>query len=256
MSITDTIVSIVDIKRHAQKLMETRRQKPDTPMYTEFEQIINREKDTEKTSFVHQIDRSIDTPIDVDIVDDNGESSSVADENLLYSLDEVADALKCSTKTIYRSDGGYFARVKECFYWEVDEFKDGDKYTSLALKRMEQLQASISNKNSNRITYEEFKTNVWLNHQNKDCENTCNTSSQLATVEQIDGSQATQALAILFNAENEASKFSVTGNDFMEQFRKRGEQLGHQLAAEMGEPMVRAYNESMGKIMQKLGGIK
>lgn len=32
MSITDTIVSIVDIKRHAQKLMETRRQKPDTPM--------------------------------------------------------------------------------------------------------------------------------------------------------------------------------------------------------------------------------
>ena len=65
--------------------METRRQKPDTPMYNEFDQIINREKDTEKTSFFHQIDRSIDTPIDVDIVDDNGESSSVADENLLYS---------------------------------------------------------------------------------------------------------------------------------------------------------------------------
>ena len=236
--------------------METRRQKADTPMYTDFKQIINREKDTEKASVIHQIDRSVDVPIDVDIVDDNDDSSSVSDENVLYSLDEIADALNCSTKTIYRSDAGYFSRIKECFYWEVDQFKDGDKYTSLALKRMEQLQASISNKNSNRITYDEFKTNVWLNHQNRDSENNHNNSSQLATVKQVDGSQATEALAIIFNAENEAAKFSVTANDFMEQFRKRGEQLGHQMAAEMAKPMVAAYNESMGKIMQKLGGFE
>ena len=236
--------------------METRRQKAETPMYTDFKQIINREKDTEKASVIHQIDRSVDVPIDVDIVDDNDDSSSVSDENVLYSLDEIADALNCSTKTIYRSDAGYFSRIKECFYWEVDQFKDGDKYTSLALKRMEQLQASISNKNSNRITYDEFKTNVWLNHQNRDSENNHNNSSQLATVKQVDGSQATEALAIIFNAENEAAKFSVTANDFMEQFRKRGEQLGHQMAAEMAKPMVAAYNESMGKIMQKLGGFE
>ncbi|MCH2085440.1 MAG: hypothetical protein MK226_23860 [Saprospiraceae bacterium] len=236
--------------------METRRQKADTPMYTDFEQIINRDKDTEKASVIHQIDRSVDVPIDVDIIDDNGDSTSVSDENVLYSLDEIADALNCSTKTIYRSDAGYFSRIKECFYWEVDQFKDGDKYTSLALKRMEQLQASISNKNSNRITYDEFKTNVWLNHQNRDSENNHNNSSQLATVKQVDGSQATEALAIIFNAENEAAKFSVTANDFMEQFRKRGEQLGHQMAAEMAKPMVAAYNESMGKIMQKLGGFE
>ena len=236
--------------------METRRQKADTPMYTDFEQIINRDKDTEKASVIHQIDRSVDVPIDVDIVDDNDDSTSVSDENVLYSLDDIADALNCSTKTIYRGDGGYFSRIKECFYWEVEEFKNGDKYTQLALKRMEQLQASISNKNSNSITYEEFKTNVWLNHQNNDSENNHNNSSQLATVKQIDGSQATEALATLFNAENEASKFGVTANDFMEQFRKRGEQLGHQLAAEMARPMVTAYNESMGKIMQQLGGIE
>ena len=235
--------------------METSRQKPDTPIYTDFEQIINRDKDIDNASVIHQIDKSLDVPIDVDIVDGNDDFDSVVDENKLYSLDDIADALNCNKKTIYRADGGYFPRIKECFYWEVEEFKDGDKYTNLALKRMEQLQASISNKNSNRITYEEFKTNVWLNHQNKDCENTSTSSSQLATVKQIDGSQATQALAILFNAENEASKFSVTADDFKEQFRKRGEQLGHQLAAEIGEPMVRAYNESMGKIMQKLGGM-
>ena len=177
--------------------METRRQKADTPMYTDFKQIINREKDTEKASVIHQIDRSVDVPIDVDIVDDNDDSSSVSDENVLYSLDDIADALNCSTKTIYRGDGGYFSRIKECFYWEVEEFKNGDKYTQLALKRMEQLQASISNKNSNRITYEEFKTNVWLNHQNNDSENNHNNSSQLATVKQIDGSQATEAISNL-----------------------------------------------------------
>ena len=80
--------------------METRRQKAETPMYTDFKQIINREKDTEKASVIHQIDRSVDVPIDVDIVDDNDDSSSVSDENVLYSLDEIADALNCSTKTI------------------------------------------------------------------------------------------------------------------------------------------------------------
>ena len=80
--------------------METRRQKADTPMYTDFEQIINRDKDTEKTSVIHQIDRSVDVPIDVDIVDDNGDSTSVSDENVLYSLDDIADALNCSTKRI------------------------------------------------------------------------------------------------------------------------------------------------------------
>lgn len=236
--------------------METRRQKPDTSMYTDFEQIINRDTDTDNASFVHQIDNSVDVPIDVDVVDGNGDFDSVGDENTLYSLDEIADALNCSTKTIYRSDGGYFSRIKECFYWEVEDFKNGDKYSNLALKRMEQLQASISNKNSNRITYDEFKTNVWLNHQNKDSENNQNNSSQLATVKQVDGSQATAVLATIFNAENEASKFNTTMDNFMEQFRKRGEQLGHQMAAEMAKPMVRAYNESMGKIMQQLGGIE
>lgn len=222
--------------------------------YTKIEDIIKKQQDRHTDSLE-------DTTIDIDIVDDiedTDDLDTVENQTTLYSLDTIASLLKCSTKTITR----YYSKICECYYWEFKHFRKGDKYTQLAFDRMENLRDNINPKDINgktnldRINYEDYKKRIWLTHQNEESENPMENSSQLAVVNHVESTEATQVLASIYNAQNEASKLSLTLSNFKEQFEIAGENMGHELAASFAGPLMKTFNGDLAEVLQKLGGIK
>ncbi len=184
-----------------------------------------------------------------------GQTDVSSAEPVRYNLEQLATQLDVSTKTIYRSGTGYYPRICECWYWLVEGFKVGERYTPLALEKMQELQEAIAlklpdgSKNPGKMQYEDFKQQVWASHSASE------SVSSIVPTPSYDSSKATANMAQIFRIKNEAANVGSAIDQLTNSLQSFYGEVGTEMASRCGSALVGNFNQGMAQILEQLGHV-
>ncbi|NET17349.1 MAG: hypothetical protein F6K08_33305 [Okeania sp. SIO1H6] len=195
-------------------------------------------------------DNVIDFHLDDEV---EGQTDIPATETVRYTLEQLAQELSISTKTIYRAGTGYYPRICECWYWLTEGFKVGERYTPLALEKMQELQEAIAlklpdgTKNPGKMQYEDFKQQVWASYSQSE------PVANIVPAPKYDSSRATANMAQIFRIKNEASNVGNAIDQLTSSLESFYGQVGTEMSARCGAALVGNFNDGMAQILEQLG---